>query len=88
VFVGVDTAATHLAAACQCPIVGLYAYTLMHQWKPWRAHDRLFHPDQWMDSQEEILLHPASEIMRTHKPDKVFAAAREIMCAPVPDQAG
>ncbi len=85
VFVGVDTAATHLAAACQCPIVGLYAYTLMHQWKPWRAHDRLFHPGQWMDSQEEILRHPAGEIMRAHKPDKVFAAAREMMHAPNPD---
>ena len=88
VLVGVDTAAIHLAAACQCPIVGIYSHILMHHWKPWRAQGQLLHPGQWLNSREEILLIRASEIMRAHQPGKVFAAAREIMRAPVPDQAG
>ncbi len=82
-YVGLDTAATHLAAACQCPIVALYAYTVVDQWKPWRAECRLFHPRQWLNSWEEVLETPPSEIMRAHRPDKVFAAAREIMREPV-----
>jgi heptosyltransferase-3 len=87
-YVGLDTAATHLAAACECPIVSLYAYTVMEHWKPWRAECRLFHPAQWLNSWEEVLKTPPSEIMRAHQPEKVLAAAREIMRAPVPDQAG
>jgi hypothetical protein len=52
-------------------------------------HDfAIIHPGQWLNSREEILLIRASEIMRAHQPGKVFAAAREIMRAPVPDQAG
>jgi hypothetical protein len=31
--------------------------------------------------------HPASEIMRAHQPEKVLAAVREIMRAPMPNQA-
>ena len=87
-YVGLDTAATHLAAACQCPIVALYAYTAVEHWKPWRAECQLFHPRQWLNSWEEVLKTPPSEIMRAHQPEKVLAAAREIMRAPVPDQAG
>ena len=52
------------------------------------TNGRLFYPGQWLDSQEEILRHPASEIMRTHKPEKVFAAAREMMRAAIPGSAG
>ncbi|MDC0143155.1 glycosyltransferase family 9 protein [Verrucomicrobia bacterium] len=87
-YVGLDTAATHLAAACQCPITAMYAYTIMEQWKPWRAKCQLFHPRQWLNSWEEVLETPPSEIMRAHQPEKVLAATREIMRAPVPDQAG
>jgi len=87
-YVGLDTAATHLAAACRCPIVAMYAYTVVEHWKPWHAECRLFHPRQWLNSWEEVLKTPPSEIMRAHQPEKVLAAAREIMRAPVPDQAG
>jgi heptosyltransferase-3 len=84
-YVGLDTAATHLAAACRCPIVAMYAYTVVEQWNPWRANCRLFHPLQWLNSWEEVLGTSPSEIMRTHPPDKVFDAVRDIMRAPNSD---
>jgi hypothetical protein len=44
----------------------------------------------WLDcpKQHTAAFPPPSEIMLAHQPGKVFAAAREIMRAPVPDQAG
>tara|TARA_A100001037_G_scaffold241117_1_gene221238 strand:+ start:2349 stop:3401 length:1053 start_codon:yes stop_codon:yes gene_type:complete len=78
-YVGLDTAATHLAAACQCPIVAMYAYTVVEQWKPWRTECRLFHPLQWMESWEEVLETPPSEIMRAHDPCRVMEAVEEVI---------
>lgn len=40
-FVGVDTAAMHLAAACQTPIVALFGPSIEENWRPWRANYRL-----------------------------------------------
>jgi heptosyltransferase-3 len=36
-FVGVDTAAMHLAAACQTPGVALFGPTREDEWRPWQA---------------------------------------------------
>jgi heptosyltransferase III len=36
-FVGLDTAAMHLAAACGCPIVALFGPTDEVHWHPWQA---------------------------------------------------
>lgn len=41
VFVGVDTAAMHLAAACQCPTVAIFGLTSFLQWKPWMCPSRV-----------------------------------------------
>lgn len=39
-FAGVDTAAMHLAAACQCPTVALFGPSIAGYWRPWRvAHE-------------------------------------------------
>ncbi len=43
-FVGVDTAAMHLAAACQCPVVALFGDTVAKHWQPWRVPHRLVLP--------------------------------------------
>jgi heptosyltransferase-3 len=43
-FVGVDTAAMHLAAACQCPIVALFASSVAQHWRPWRVKHKLVGP--------------------------------------------
>jgi heptosyltransferase III len=43
-FVGVDTAATHLAAACQCPVVALFGPSIPSCWHPWQVVHRLLVP--------------------------------------------
>lgn len=40
-FVGLDTAAMHLAAACQCPIVALFGASVAQHWRPWAVVHRL-----------------------------------------------
>lgn len=40
-FVGVDTAAMHLAAACQCPTVGIFGPSVQHLWRPWQVPSRV-----------------------------------------------
>jgi heptosyltransferase-3 len=40
-FVGLDTAAMHLAAACQCPVVALFGPSIEDHWHPWRAPYRI-----------------------------------------------
>ena len=41
VFVGVDTAAMHLAAACACPTVAIFGLSSAVQWKPWKVPHRV-----------------------------------------------
>jgi heptosyltransferase-3 len=58
-FVGVDTAAMHLAAACQTPIVALFGPSVESAWHPWACRYRLVTPvvsegdirrkDGWLD---------------------------------------
>lgn len=43
-FVGVDTAAMHLAAACQCPTVALFGPSKTHEWSPWQVKHRILAP--------------------------------------------
>jgi heptosyltransferase-3 len=45
-FVSLDTAAMHLAAACQCPTVAIFGASVAAQWRPWRVRHRLLQPDQ------------------------------------------
>lgn len=40
-FVGVDTAAMHLAAACGTPIVALFGPSIEENWRPWLADCKL-----------------------------------------------
>lgn len=40
-YVGLDTAAMHLAAACQCPVVALFGPTIEDHWHPWHARYRI-----------------------------------------------
>jgi len=43
-FVGVDTAAMHLAAACQCPTVAIFGPSTAAEWRPWKVPHRLVRP--------------------------------------------
>lgn len=40
-YVGLDTAAMHLAAACGCPVVALFGPSLEDHWHPWRVAYRI-----------------------------------------------
>lgn len=44
-FVGVDTAAMHLAAACRAPIVALFGPSSADEWSPWRAQHLIVRPN-------------------------------------------
>jgi heptosyltransferase-3 len=54
-FVGVDTAAMHLAAACQCPTLALMVYDPRH-WGPWQVRHRVIHaaPDPALSRAERM----------------------------------
>jgi heptosyltransferase-3 len=49
-FVGVDTAAMHLAAACQTPLVALFGPSVEIAWRPWQCRHELVLPQ--MEEQE------------------------------------
>jgi len=40
-YVGLDTATMHLAAACGCPVVALFGPTFELHWRPWQAPHRI-----------------------------------------------
>ena len=80
-FVGVDTAAMHLAAACQVPIVALFGPTMENVWLPWACEHRLVIPDY--DPQELIredgYLDPRLRSMDRILVADVAAACRELV---------
>ncbi len=43
-FAGVDTAAMHLAAACQTPTIGIFGPSVDWQWSPWKCPHRVCAP--------------------------------------------
>ncbi|MBL6764903.1 MAG: glycosyltransferase family 9 protein [Verrucomicrobiae bacterium] len=44
-FVGVDTAAMHLAAACNCPTVAIFGPSVPWVWRPWRVPSEVAAPE-------------------------------------------
>lgn len=52
IFVGVDTAAMHLAAACQRPVVALFGPSKVPYWHPWKTPHQVVlppdTPDPWL----------------------------------------
>jgi heptosyltransferase III len=62
-FVGVDTAAMHLAAAVQCPSVVLFGHPPAYQFRPWkcphrtvRAKDEMIETERYRLSGEQLML--------------------------------
>jgi len=45
-FVGVDTAAMHMAAACACPTVALFIGSSPVEWAPWRTRHVVVQPQE------------------------------------------
>jgi heptosyltransferase-3 len=75
-FIGVDTAAMHLAAACQCPTVALFGPSPVFEYHPWRVKHWLVRPQDWL-SEEEVKKIPQDQLMEQISVDKVLAWCRE-----------
>jgi heptosyltransferase-3 len=78
-FVGVDTAAMHLAAACQCPTVALFGPSTLHEWSPWQVAHRIV-----TLSPETRKTLPAAEWTRAIPPEGVIQAAVSLLESPPP----
>jgi heptosyltransferase III len=76
-FVGVDTAAMHLAAACGCPTVALFGGSKLFEWYPWRVRHRVVRARDWLGA-ETATLSPA-DLMREITTDRVVAACDEVI---------
>jgi heptosyltransferase-3 len=72
-FVGVDTAAMHLAAACDCPTVALFGPSPVFEYHPWQVKNWVLHPQNWLD-EENIKTIKLEKLMLRLPTDQVFAA--------------
>lgn len=72
-FIGVDTAAMHLAAACQCPTVALFGASVPAHWRPWRVQHRL------LGGQPSNAAVNSENPMRLITPEMVRAAWGELL---------
>jgi heptosyltransferase III len=66
-YVGLDTAAMHLAAACECPIVAIFT-TTEDRWFPWQGNYRVVLPEIYRDISDPIL---RKELRRKPKPQGI-----------------
>ena len=77
-FVGVDTAAMHLAAACQCPTVALFGGSKVFEWYPWRVRSAVLRPHDWLGDEAAAKLADAA-LMREIDAKRVVDACDEIL---------
>jgi len=75
-FVGVDTAAMHLAAAFQCPTVALFGPSPIHEYHPWKTKSWVIRPQNWL-GEEEAKSIPRDFLMREIPVNRVLDACRE-----------
>lgn len=82
-FVGVDTAAMHLAAACQCPTVTLFGPSVVHFWRPWKVTHRVVMTEAARAAQVEpdYLARVSALSTETVKVADVQAACEELLAA-------
>jgi len=73
-FVGVDTAAMHLAAACQCPTVAIFGPSTPAEWRPWQVEHRLVRPPETV-----LASVPATEQTQVVGTDEVIRACEELL---------
>lgn len=83
-YIGLNTAAMHLAAACGCPIVALFGSTSEEHWKPWQAtRYRIVAANNFDHLQDYQQRHhfTRSRRMLDIQPKEVIAACREMLQA-------
>ena len=74
-FVGVDTAAMHLAAAAGCPTVCLFGPSPIFEYHPWKVKNWIIHPQAWL-GEEAVKNIPSSALMNEIPVERVLAACR------------
>ena len=77
-FAGVDTAAMHLAAACDCPTVAIFGGSKYFEWYPWRVRSLVVRPQSWI-GEEKAAGMLDSALMREIPADKVIAAFDQVL---------
>ena len=77
-FVGVDTAAMHLAAACQCPTVALFGRSKLSEWYPWRVRHLVVRPQQWL-GEDPNADRKTDALMREIPVERAIAACEEVL---------
>jgi len=75
-FVGVDTAAMHLAAATGCPTVCLFGPSPEFEYHPWKVQHWMIRPQDWLGDEPAAAI-PRDDLMREIPVEKVLAACRE-----------
>jgi len=77
-FVGVDTAAMHLAAAVQCPSVVLFGHAPAYQFMPWKSPHRVVRAKDEMVETERIFL-SGEQLMGEISPEEVTRAVDSLL---------
>jgi heptosyltransferase-3 len=74
-FIGIDTAAMHLAAATGCPTVCLFGPSPVYEYHPWKVKNWIISPQDWLGEDQAKKI-PVNELMREIPVDRVLAACR------------
>jgi len=77
-FAGVDTAAMHLAAACQCPTVALFGGSKFFEWYPWRVRSRVIRAHDWLGEEKAAGL-TDERLMKEIEAHRVIAACEDVL---------
>jgi heptosyltransferase-3 len=90
-YVGLDTATMHLAAACGCPSVALFGPTIEDHWHPWRVPYRIVTSRGYVRVDDLVQREERTRQRRMEDigPGEVIAACREMRAIPrgIPFQA-
>jgi heptosyltransferase-3 len=65
-YVGHDTATMHLAAACECPIVALFA-TTEHRYFPWKGNFRAVFPEEYRGISDPVARAKLRQVPKLHE---------------------
>ena len=74
-FIGVDTAAMHLAASTGCPTVCLFGPSPVFEYHPWKVKYWLLRPQDWLGEEAGKKI-PTNDLMKEIPVDRVLAACR------------
>ncbi|PAW77650.1 MAG: hypothetical protein B9S32_10250 [Verrucomicrobia bacterium Tous-C9LFEB] len=87
-YVGLNTAAMHLAAACGCPSVSIFGPTVEDHWYPWQAPYRIVNGPDYVAPADPKQRQEScrKRTMNDTRPQDVIAACDELLASPM--QAG